>query len=270
MVCVLMFCATGGRCSVPLHTFLTDYIEASGGSSELITLLNRLGAVASSETFDRHILRVSAQRKQECLLKDLPSDSLTIATTDIIDFLQSHASVYSGSQHRSWHATSVQIVQPQQSLITIPFQLNSEVARMDMTSPGPSNLAPVPTSQYSATDRGHHEALHSNQGQRTSSNYSPSKPCRSPAPKCVKRATTIKEAILLGEMYMYENRPDALHVGSRHTISMGCLQLEDFLQSNEEVAALDKLKKSFFTYVLHESALKPEHLLFSFKDFVAT
>ena len=79
IVCVIVFCATGGRCSVPLHTVLTDYIEASGGSSALITMLNRLGAVASSETLDRHIVRVSAQRKQEGLLKGLDGKSFTVA-----------------------------------------------------------------------------------------------------------------------------------------------------------------------------------------------
>jgi len=66
-MCDCILC--NGRCSIPLHTLLTDYIEASGGSSELITVLNRLGAVASSETLDRHIMRVSAKRKQEGLLK---------------------------------------------------------------------------------------------------------------------------------------------------------------------------------------------------------
>ena len=43
LVCMIVFSATGGHCSVPLHTLLTDYIDASGGSSELITVLNRLG-----------------------------------------------------------------------------------------------------------------------------------------------------------------------------------------------------------------------------------
>ncbi len=63
--------------------------------AHLSLLLNRLGAVASSETLDRHIVRVSAQRKQEGLLKGLDGESFTIATTDDIDFVQSHASVYS-------------------------------------------------------------------------------------------------------------------------------------------------------------------------------
>ena len=57
----------GGHCSIPLHTPLTDNTEHSGGSSELITILIRLGAVASSETLDRHIVRVSVQCKQEGL-----------------------------------------------------------------------------------------------------------------------------------------------------------------------------------------------------------
>ena len=96
----------GGHCSVPLHTPLTDYIQASGGSSELITILNRLGAMASSETPDRHIVRVSVQCKQEGLEKGIDGKSFTVATTDNIDFLLSHVSVYSGSQYHSWHGTT--------------------------------------------------------------------------------------------------------------------------------------------------------------------
>ena len=93
--------------------------------------------MASSETLDRHIVRVSVQRKQDGLLKGLDDKSFTVATTDNIDFLQSHASVYSGSQHRSWHGTTVQVVQPQQKLKTIITE-PEEVARMDMSAPQPS------------------------------------------------------------------------------------------------------------------------------------
>ena len=55
---MVMFCASVGRCSVPLHTLLTDYIEATCGCSELIIVLNKVGAVASSRTLDKHINRV--------------------------------------------------------------------------------------------------------------------------------------------------------------------------------------------------------------------
>ena len=59
-------------------------------------MLNRLGAVGSSETLERYIMTISAQHKQEGLLKGLLSIFFTIATTENIDFLQSNASVYSG------------------------------------------------------------------------------------------------------------------------------------------------------------------------------
>ena len=171
LVCVVMFCASGGHCSVPLHTLLTDYIEATGGSSELISVFNKLGAVASSETLDRHIMRVSMQRKMDGLLKDLDTTTFTVATTDNIDFLQSHASVYTGSQYRSWHSTSVQVVQPQQ-------RLNNTVVPPAVNSPDVS-------------DR---------RRQRTSPISTPSRQTRSPAPKRIKSARTIMEAVCLGEM----------------------------------------------------------------------
>ena len=43
-----------------LDILLTDYIEATDGCSELIIVV---GAVASSETLDRHIMKVSTQCK---------------------------------------------------------------------------------------------------------------------------------------------------------------------------------------------------------------
>ena len=42
----------------------------------------------------------------------LVENAFTVASTDNVYFLQSSATVYSGDQHRSWHATSIQLVQP--------------------------------------------------------------------------------------------------------------------------------------------------------------
>ena len=167
-ICVVMFCATGGHCAVPLHTLLTDYIEATGGSSELISVLNRLGAAASSETLDRLIMKVSIQRKMDGLLKDLDTSTFTVATTDNIDFLQSNASVYSGSQYRSWHGTSVQVIQPQQRLKNI--------------------LAP-PAASYLSLSSCASAMQHLNDRcrLRTSPISSPSKHGRSPSNKRIKR-----------------------------------------------------------------------------------
>ena len=47
----------------PFHVLLADTIESCGGSTELITLLNRLGAVSSVDKLKRHIQTVSQVQK---------------------------------------------------------------------------------------------------------------------------------------------------------------------------------------------------------------
>jgi len=46
--------ATNPECSYPFHISLADAVESCGGSSELITILNRIGATASLPTLNRH------------------------------------------------------------------------------------------------------------------------------------------------------------------------------------------------------------------------
>ena len=63
------------------------------------------------------------KRLEEGLLKLLKNNVFTVATVDNIDFLQSNAAVYAGSQYRSWHGTNVQVVQPQSGLkFLLPLQ----------------------------------------------------------------------------------------------------------------------------------------------------
>ena len=270
VICVIMFCATGGRCSVPLHTVLTDYIEATGGSCELISVLNKLGAVASIETLERHIVRVSTMRKAGGLLKDMDQSTFTIASTDNIDFLQSHASVYAGSQHRSWHGTSVQVVQPQQRLKIAGTQPAVTGAPLQDTH------APVTTGDVMATSGTSSPPRHQVADRhrlRSSPIDSPSKHGHSPAFKRIKYARSFAEAIRIGEVSeSVFQAPEPMNISttpcSRPRI-LGNVLYEDFLQSQEEALALSKLKKWIFTYVLHKRTLKPEHLLFSFKEHVA-
>ena len=53
-MCVLLFC-TNNQCSMPAHILLTDIVDSHGGTTELIQILNRLGAVASNDTHARYM-----------------------------------------------------------------------------------------------------------------------------------------------------------------------------------------------------------------------
>ena len=106
---------TNNECYSPFHVLLADAVECNcnGGSTELITILNRIGAVCSVDTLKCVIQYNSQERKAQGIKHLLFDTVLTIATVDNVDYLQSHAVVYAGNQHRSYHATRIQIVQPQ-------------------------------------------------------------------------------------------------------------------------------------------------------------
>ena len=266
LLCVFLFCATSGHCSVPLHILLADFIDASGGSSELISVLNRLGAVASADTLNRHICSVSVQRKTAGLLKDLNSESFTVASTDNLDFLQSHASVYSGSQHRSWHGTSVQVVQPQpHRLKSVQADLEGDTVGMEVPPavlPSTALICHTPSGNPGGVSRDHPVApaipatihskytqcLHAKRVARSSPINSPSKLTRSPIAKHLKLARTFHEAVRLGELDSPDVSPaECLHVGAHSSAQTTHLELSDFLQSSEEVSALGSVKKTVFT-----------------------
>ena len=130
-ICVMLF-ATNRCCSVPIHVLLTDVMHSQGGSHELITMLNRFGAVASVETHRRFVQFQIQKQQKEGLLYDLDLAKFTVVTVDNIDFLQRHAMVYCGDQSRSWHGTSLQVVQPLSS-------------RSVETSPQPTQLPSSPS-----------------------------------------------------------------------------------------------------------------------------
>ena len=47
LLSVILFDTTAGHCKFPFHVILSDFVEANSGSAQLITVLHRLGAVAS-------------------------------------------------------------------------------------------------------------------------------------------------------------------------------------------------------------------------------
>ena len=117
LACIIMFCANS-ECNFPLHTLLADAIECFGGSTELIRIFNRLGVVTSKDTHARYVEHVVTQYEEGNRLKDLTKGRFTVASLDNLDFLQSHAAVYCGDQHRSTHVTTIQVVQPKPSSLS--------------------------------------------------------------------------------------------------------------------------------------------------------
>ena len=55
----LIIFVTNSECNSPFHVVLSDVIESCGGSTELITMLNRFGICSSMDTLKRVIHSVS-------------------------------------------------------------------------------------------------------------------------------------------------------------------------------------------------------------------
>lgn len=100
------------RCNVPFHITLTDTVITHGGSTELCTILNRIGVAASVEAHKKLMDSVVEKREKNGMENELVKNALNIVSIDNIDLRQPGAQVYHSVQHRSWHGTTVQCVQP--------------------------------------------------------------------------------------------------------------------------------------------------------------
>lgn len=97
---------------MPLQYLLSDAVLCLGGSTELLKILNRIGAVSSLDTHDRVATYAVSERIAQGICSELQPQTLTVTSIDNIDILQHHAMVSSTESKRSWHGASVQCVQP--------------------------------------------------------------------------------------------------------------------------------------------------------------
>ena len=108
-----------------IHNLLADVVEVCGGSRQLLKILNRIGCVSSSYTHDHFVTLQAELQRNKSIWEELSDKIFTIASTDNFDMLQSYASVYCGDHQRSYHGTTVQVVQPHQSMsFTVPANTN--------------------------------------------------------------------------------------------------------------------------------------------------
>ena len=106
-LCILMF-TTNNRCYMPIHLLLTDAVRNCGGSSELVKILNRLGAVASESTHSRLATYVAEQRERE-FQNEMTQNAFCLASADNIDSKSSYAAAYAGKAPNIWHGTAFTI-----------------------------------------------------------------------------------------------------------------------------------------------------------------
>ncbi len=168
LLCSLLFCSDD-RCSLPLHTLVTDVVDSQGGSALLIRILNRLGVCSSLDTLSRYI-QYHVTKSKDLTGSGLNPASFTVVSADNIDFLHSFARVFCGKQTSSWHGTSIQAAQPLPSLSLV--EENSmllDFARMEVCQ------------SHSQSRK---------RSEKQSPQPSPSKLTRSPMPKMRRRMRT--------------------------------------------------------------------------------
>ena len=136
-----------------MHGLIADVIDSYDGSDVLIRKLNRLGVCSSADILSRIIHHRVNQRELVGPEKELNDQSLIIISADNIDFMHTFSRVYCGKPKKSFHGTTIQVVQPIPSLF-IQSTTNTTGHKRPKLSPYPS----------------------------------PSKSCLSPAPKVKRRA----------------------------------------------------------------------------------
>ena len=223
----LKFC-TNPKKPTPIHDLIADVVEVCGGSRLLISILNRLGCVSSPDTHDRFVTQHAIAQRQSKIWDEIPNNRFTIASVDNFDMLQSYAAVYCGNQHRSYHGTTLQLVQPDPDNLVLPSTATSS-SEGTATPSAPCNSSPPITSssQQHASSDSHHK-------------LGPKRP-RTVEVHSLASGLTTNNTIQTSQVYM--------------ETTATTLAFNHFLQTSTELDEKNNLHDLLFSYVLQKHTL---------------
>ena len=259
-ICTLLF-TTNSQCSFSLHTLLADAIETCRGSSRLMRLLNRVGACVSADTHARYVQYRVQKCKEEGPMSGYPENAFTIASTDDLDFVHSHARVYCGKQQSSWHGKTIQIVQPQPSKLVNTSQeklvvTDGEAAtHAEATTSSNTHLSPTrhPDTPAAAMETRYQACLSKRSYSIRSPVNSPGK--RSPLPKRKRRMRTGTEGASRNLHEQFHSSTSTQMDYQQQTPSQKpTLTIKDFQLTDKEDKSLLELAEMFTQYVLQKVA----------------
>ena len=239
ILCLLQLCTNPSQPTM-MHDLLADTVEMCGGSRQLLRILNRLGCTSSPDTHDRFVTHHAEAQRTRSIWDELPPAIFTIASVDNFDMLQSYAAVYCGNQQRSYHGTTVQLVQPSHKiLICDNYETTTSVsATVIPQAEIPVHEADTPSSHLqSGNPLPRHHAI-SKRTLQCSPDRSPHKVGKT-GPKR-KRTVAVK------------NLTSELKGTTTNTIQMYAqsLTMADFEESSDEQIEQQKVNNKLFSYIL--------------------
>ena len=265
-VCTLLF-TTNSQCSFPLHTLIADAVETCGGSSRLTRLLNRLGVCVSADTHARYVQYRVQKSKEEGPMSGYPDNAFTIASTDNLDFVHSHARVYCGKQQSSWHGTTIQLVQPQPSKsVNTAHKPQAGIEREIATHAEATSATHVSATRHPDTPAmGTLETRFvAHTSKRSYSTRSPNKSpgkC-SPLPKRQRRMRTgIEGANRKLHDQLASSNTAAQDFPLRTNLQKPTPTIKDFQLTNREDKALTELKEMSTKYIFQKVSSKQNMLI---------
>ena len=241
--------ATNCQSTLPIHTFITDVVEMCGGNTRLVRFLNRLGVCASTDTHARYVQYRIKKSLKDGAMSGFPQDSFTVASVDNIDYVHSYARVYCGKQQSSWHGTTIQIVQPQPTVLIdreTRTQAETTTCSDTYTPNEPESPAPAPNEVRLS------KRLYSTRSPKGKKTNNPNK--HSPVPKRQRRMRTGTEGACRSQVGSPPvTQIDYTHDGvpSQHSITS---TINDFKLKTAETKVVQELSEIASKYILQRVA----------------